>query len=46
MELKIRTKIGSIKGLKAIVETIKQIEKEYNCDCTLLDVEVIYFTLN
>jgi hypothetical protein len=39
-ELKIKVKLGQVNELEKTVEIIKKIEKEYNCNCTLLEVEI------
>ena len=42
MELKIKAKANNIKELKDKIENIRKIEEEYNCTCTLLDVEITH----
>lgn len=42
MELKIKTKVNNMKELNEKLEFIKKIEGEFNCTCTLLDVEIIH----
>lgn len=39
MELKIKIKIGPPSEIKKLIELIKEIEKEYSCNCTLLEIE-------
>ncbi len=39
MELKIKTKIGENSEIKEIIKLIQEIEKEYSCHCTLLEIE-------
>jgi len=40
VELKIKVKIGAPSEIKELIDLIKQIEKEYSCNCTLLEVEI------
>ena len=40
MELKVKLKLGQVSDLEQAVKTIQKAEKEYNCNCTLLEVEI------
>lgn len=40
MELKINAKLGQISEIEEIVKVIRTIEKEYSCNCTLLELEI------
>lgn len=40
MEIKIKTSLNDQNQLENFIKEIKKIEKEYNCNCTLLDIEV------
>lgn len=42
MKIQIKIKVNTMKDVKDTVEEIKKIEKEYNCNCTLLDVTVTH----
>lgn len=40
-ELRIYTEcFKTLDGLKGVIEDIRKIEKEYNCNCTLIDVKI------
>ena len=39
MEFKVKTKFSRPKDITQMIEEIKEIEKEYNCNCTLLEIE-------
>jgi hypothetical protein len=40
MELQIKAKVSSIEELKKLIQSIRTIEKEHSCNCTLVDVEI------
>ncbi|MGP1598392.1 hypothetical protein [Peptoanaerobacter stomatis] len=41
-ELRIYTEcLFNLAGLKDVIQDIREIEKEHNCNCTLLDVKII-----
>ncbi len=40
MEIKIKASVNNNTELKELINNINAIEKEYNCTCTLLDVEI------
>lgn len=42
MELRIKVNVNNMKDLKEKIENIRKIEEEYNCTCTLLDVEITH----
>lgn len=39
MELRIKIRIGQLSDLEGIIKRIREIEKEYSCNCTLLEIE-------
>lgn len=39
MELRIKVKVNEPSEIKEIIEIVKKIEKEYSCNCTLLEIE-------
>lgn len=39
MEIRVKAKVAFIKDIEKVVKTIRTIEKEHNCNCTLLEVE-------
>lgn len=42
MEIKIKVKINEINEIneiKEVVKLVREIEKEYSCNCTLLEIE-------
>lgn len=41
MELKIKTKVAENCEIEEIIKLVQKIEKEYSCDCTLLEIETI-----
>lgn len=41
IEIKIKVKTDAVNNIKEIVNLIREIEKEYSCCCTLLEIEVI-----
>lgn len=42
MELRIKVSVNTTAELEEVVQKIKGIEKEYNCNCTLLDVTILH----
>ena len=40
MELKIKAKLGQVAGVEEVIKSIREIEKEYSCNCTLLEIEI------
>ena len=38
-ELKIKIKTTSLSDLRYVIKEIKEMEKEYSCHCTLLEIE-------
>lgn len=42
MELRIKVNANNMNELKEKIENIRKIEEEYNCTCTLLDVEITH----
>jgi len=40
MELRISAKMGHLCEVEEAVELIKKIEKEYSCNCTLLEIRI------
>lgn len=42
MELKIKVSVNTTEELKKFMQTVKEMEKEYNCHCTLLDVTITH----
>ena len=40
MELRIKAKLPLVSDIKEVVAFIKLIEKEYSCNCTLLELEI------
>ena len=42
MELKIKISVNTIQDVEKVVKQIKEIEKEHNCNCTLLDITVTH----
>ena len=42
MELRIKVYANKMNELKEKIENIRKIEEEYNCTCTLLDVEITH----
>jgi len=40
VELRIKIKLGEPFQIEEIIKMIKRIEKEYSCNCTLLEVEI------
>lgn len=40
MELKIKTKLAVNSEIEEFVKKIKEIEEEYSCNCTLLEIEI------
>lgn len=39
MEIKIKVKINEVSDIREIVDLVREIEKEYSCNCTLLEIE-------
>lgn len=39
LKFQVKTKERSYEGLKKLIEVIREIEKEHNAHCTLLEVE-------
>jgi len=39
VEIKVKVKIGEISEINDVVKQIREIEKEYSCICTLLEIE-------
>ncbi len=39
MEIRVKAKVAFIKDIEKVVKTIRTIEKEHSCNCTLLEVE-------
>lgn len=44
MEIKIKIKIWEPCQIKEVIELIKKIEKEYSCNCTLLEMDIDFLT--
>jgi len=42
MELIIKISVNTMQELEERIKVIKKIEKEHNCNCTLLDVTVTH----
>lgn len=42
MEVQIKKSVNTIEGLKELIKSIRELEKEYNCHCTLLDVTITH----
>jgi len=40
MELKVKIKLSNVTELKETIIKINEIEKEYSCNCTLLETEI------
>ncbi len=40
LEFKVKVKIANIFDLDKTIEKINEIEKEYRCNCTLLEIEI------
>lgn len=40
MELRVTVKLGHLSEVKEAIKTIKEIEKEYSCNCTLLEIKI------
>ena len=40
MELRVTVKLGHLSEVKEAIKTIKEIEKEYSCNCTLLEIRI------
>lgn len=41
MELKVKVKVNNASEINKILSLLRNLEKEYSCKCTELDVEVI-----
>ncbi|WP_281372263.1 MULTISPECIES: hypothetical protein [Sedimentibacter] len=39
IEIRIKAKLSTAEELKDFVRTIRDIEKEHSCNCTLLEIE-------
>ncbi len=39
-EVKIKVKLANASELKTMFKVIKEAEKEYSCNCTLLEIEI------
>ena len=42
MEIRIKKSVNTVKELEEVVQKIKKIEEEYNCHCTLLEIEITH----
>lgn len=40
MELKIKVVLNEIKEIQEVIQLVKDKEKEYSCNCTLLEIEI------
>lgn len=41
MEVKIRAAVNTLKEVEEIINKIREMEKEHNCTCTLLEIEIV-----